>query len=364
MRGGFSFCGIDIADIGLEYVPENKDTYVYALAETTVHEEIFDGHNGGYTYGAYKQPKEFTLRCYYEDTSIAKGLMAKVHNLFRVGRKGMLIFKRRPWCYYYATVTAVDSSDMYNYLNGIFVVTLKAYYPFARGLPVNDHLFYNLDTDEYHDEIMENTAILDKEYMVPKTSFTNITTQKTIQLFNPGTERAKVSIVISGTAGDGVTINNKTTMQSCRYIAFTNTDGDIYTDGLNGKTVVEKNGIQELAFLYHDYGYIELEPAFPIIRELYVNYEYSTVTAYNILYEEEEEKEWYIGKYIFLGSDENGSWHKITNCVDEHTLTISGNIEEPGSCKTCVALMNEITITPTQGSSLNKLSFIYKPTFA
>ena len=292
--------------------------------------------------------------------------MAKVFHLFQPGKKGKLIFKRRPWCYYYATVTSVpDLSEVRNYLNGIITITMKAYYPFARGIEINNRLFCNLPTDPYHNEIMENTALLDKDYMVPTTSFaTPITEQTSILLYNPGTERAKVDIIISGSAGDGVTIANSTTNQKCRYVAF-NTSGNqyIYTDGISGKTVLDDDGARELAFLYHDYGFIELEPAFPILRKIYATCEGNTVTTVNILFEDEAEQEWYAGKYIFIG-DENGSWYKIVQCQDKHTLIISNTASQATPCYSCVALMNEITITPTQGSSLSRLSFIYKPTFA
>ena len=278
----------------------------------------------------------------------------------------MLIFKRRPWCYYYATVTAnPDISQMYSYLNGLIIITMKAYYPYARGLAINDHLFYNLRTDKYHTEIMQNTAILDKDYMVPDMTFENITTQKSILLYNPGTERAKVDIIISGTAGNGVTISNKTTEQSCKYVAFNTENNDfIYTDGINGKTVLDSGGSKSLAFLYHDHGFIELEPAYPILRELFITYNNSLVTAVNMLYQEEEEKEWYTGKYIFIGSDSSGDWYKINRCTDKHTLELMKNTQSRGSCKTNIVSMNEITITPTQGTSLNRLSFIYKPTYS
>jgi len=472
MKGEFSFCGVDIASIGLEYAPEAKDTYVYAPAKANVHEETFDGHDGGYAYGASKEPKEFILRCYYEEEHIAKGLMANVHNLFKVGKKGVLIFKRRPWCYYYATVTDIDTSDIYTYMNGLIVITMKAYYPFARGLPVNNHLLYNLVTDDYHDEILKNTAMFDKAYMVPQTEFnkdsfnlsgstwvfneevdefsypfasedktlfecngisyyemfmegtslyydphiestpatrvyypgfwesesyktitfktytsTDLTAEsrqyeaafvewieanatrqtqnmKSILLYNPGTERAKVDIVISGTAGDGVTITNKTTQQACRYVAFTDTDGEIYTDGFTGRTVVDKDGTKSLAFLYHDYGFIELEPAFPILRELYVNYSGATVTVTNILYQDDDEKEWYEDKYIFLGKDGSGKWYQINRCLDKHTISLKKPTESSGSCRTCIVLMNEITVSLADGAEINKLSFIYKPTYS
>ena len=358
MKGGFSFCGTDIADLGLDYAPELKDTYVFKPAETEVHEETFDGHDGGYIYGATKKPKEFTLRCYFQDSNIKDGIMSKIHHLFRVGKSGKLIFKNRPWCYYYATVTNVDTSELTSYMNGLFVVTMKAYYPFARSVEINGRMMCNLRTDPYHDDIIANSGVFEDEDMVLPTSFSNLS-DGNVLLYNPGTERASVGITISGEAGDGVVIKNLTSGQSCRYVGFDPDSGNIHTDGINGKTVSEKNGEKTLAFLYHDYGFIELEPAFPILRDLYVSYKANTVTVTNRLYQEEEEKEWYIGKYIFLGD----SWKKIVECSDIHTLIVENNTSS-GKEKTVVVLMNEIQIIGSQGTELTNISFVYKPTFA
>lgn len=365
MKGGFSFCGIDIADIGLEYAPENKDTYVYKPTEAEVHEEVFEGHHGGYVYGATKQPKEFILRCFYEQKHISKGVMAKAYNLFKVGKSGILVFKRRPWCYYYATVTAVDNSEMYNYLNGLFVVTMKAYYPFARSLDFNGKTLFALPDNQFngqfpdYPEIMKNSAILEHEYMLPAMSFED-SVPNSIILYNPGTERASVGIVISGTAGDeGVSITNRTTGQSCRYIGFDTEDNEeIFTDGINGKTIITRDGNKSLAFLYHDYGFIELEPAFPIVRNLFVTYSGTNVSSSNFFYHDEEERLWYTGKYIYLDG-----WYKISECTDKHSLVLE-TAAGSGSCKTDVVLMNEIILVPSQGTDIKKLSFIYKPTFA
>ena len=367
MKGGFTFCGVDIEDIGLNYAPENKDTYVYSPGVENVHEETFEGHNGGYVYGAYKEPKEFILRCYYEDEHVSHGVMAKAHSLFKVGKSGLLVFKRRPWCYYYATVTNINHDEMYNYQNGLIVITMKAYYPYARGVEINGRMLCNLYTDPYHDEIMANTALLDKEDQVPNTSFTSPpVSPNELILYNPGTERAKVSIVIAGQAGDGVTIYNKTTDQMCRYVAFETSGAEyIYTDGFSGKTVLNNGSTRELAFLYHDYGFIELEPAYPIMRHIYATYENDTVITTNFLYDDLEDyrKEWYVGKYIFLGTD----WYKIQECTDKHTLTIyprNGVYPTSGKCTTSIVLMNELIVTPTQGAVISRLNFIYKPTFA
>lgn len=364
MNGGFSFCGIDIADIGIEYAPEQKDTYVYKPSVSNVHEETFEGHDGGYTYGASKEPKTFILRCFYEEKHIARGLMAKFYNLFRVGKSGILIFRRRPWCYYYATVTEIDADDMRNYMNGLIVITMKAYYPFARSVEINGRMLSNLPTDPYHDEIMLNTGLLDHDNMEPPISFGSeanpITTQTIIPLLNPGTENAKVSIMIAGQAGDGVTIYNRETDQTCRYVAFNTNENDyVYTDGINGKTILDSNGSRELAFLYHDYGFIELAPSFPVKRNLLVDYANTVVTTQTILYDNDVHKEWYEGKYIFLGND----WYKILRCTDPHTIQLNRN-SGSGSCMSSIVKMNEIVITPTQDTRITKLKFIYKPTFA
>ena len=105
MQGGFSFCGTDIAELGLEYVPDNANTYVWAGSTYKVHEQAFDGHDGGYFYGTTTAAKPFTLRCIYQETHINEGILTKVESFFRKGKSGRLVFKNRPWVYYVATVT-------------------------------------------------------------------------------------------------------------------------------------------------------------------------------------------------------------------------------------------------------------------
>ena len=88
MQGGFSFCGTDIAELGLEYVPDNANTYVYAGSTYKVHEQAFDGHDGGYYYGVTTGIKPFTLRCIFEGSHINDGILTKVESFFRKGKTG------------------------------------------------------------------------------------------------------------------------------------------------------------------------------------------------------------------------------------------------------------------------------------
>mgnify|MGYP001440745455 CR=1 FL=1 len=42
----------------------------------------------------------------------------------------------------------------------------------------------------------------------------------------------------------------------------------IMCDSLNGKVVLTNGNEAERAFQYHDYGFLSLEPAFPILRSV------------------------------------------------------------------------------------------------
>lgn len=360
LKGGFMFCGTDISDLGLEYAPELEDTYVYRPAATTIHDETFDGHTGGYFYGTSQKPKEFVLRCIFEETVIDKGFLTKIQHFFKVGKSGKLVFKRRPWCYYYVTVSEYDDTGITNYLNGVITIRMKAYYPFARC----DHI-YHFRSMPYHENIMANTAMYDTEGMAPDLSFTNVELTspetKKIIIGNPGTERASLAVTAAGNSGKGVIIRNKTTNQEMKLVALsdavtTDINKEVRIDGISGKTLLVNNDgtNPSLAFLYHDYGFLELEPGFPAERNIYVSYtDGNKIYVSNILNTD------YVGKYIFVSG-----WHKIIDQPDKHTFIIDNAIENHGSSRTTIMTMNELEIVPVTTMNLSKLVFSFKPTFA
>lgn len=358
MKGGFTFCGTDIADLGIEYAPEIEETYVYRPGESSVHEQEFEGHDGGYYYGVDRKPKEFTLRCIFEETVIDKGFLSRIHALFRVGRSGKLIFKRRPWCYYYVTVTEFNDREITNYLNGVLTVKMKAYYPYARCDTV-----YNLRTDLYHENVMANSALYDIPGMAPPTSFSDLSEETHILLGNPGTEPAAVTIVAAGYSGAGVLIKNKTTDQEMKLVAMPDSDmwntKQVRIDGLSGKTTLDEMDGEEIVdssvnFLYHGYGFIQLAPGYPAVRNIYIEYSPgSHIHSSRVLTDD------YVG--LFLYADKG--WHKIVD-QDKNSFTIANRIENPGRLRTTIMTMNEITIKPVSSMNLSKLSFVFKPTFA
>ena len=352
-NGSFTFCGTDIRSLGLAYAPDMSETFVYRPAEAQSAIETFEAHNGGYYYGSWYAPKDFTLRCFFEETNIDKGIMGKVYALFKVGKSGKLVFDRRPWCHYYATVTDPVHADFTNYLNGLITINLKAMYPFARS-----DIETCFRTDPNYDTMVANSAVFDKEGMeLPKEY--DLTEQTSLILANIGSERAALGIKISGDVGDGVIITNSTTGQRCKLVAInktntTNVNRSVLVDPISGKTVIVGTGFKELAFKYHEYGFLELEPAYPALRNLYIDQCINnTVTVTNIIDEN------LTGKYIFI----KNKWNKILSQPDKHTLNVEGTITGPEKERTMIIPMNEITVTPVTTMDIH-LEFIYKPTFA
>ena len=355
MDDSFSFCGVDISQFDMLYVPELENTYVFSAGELKTNEETFEGHQGGYYYGTTHQPKQFTLRCVFTNQNITRGIISRVEGFFRIGRTGRLVFGKRPWAYYVATVTGIDTTRLTNYANGYVTITLKAYYPFARC--DNLSLWSGNVFDEY---VYDHTALL-SESMTPETSFTNITETKTLLLYNPGSIRASVALRASGNAGEGILIRNATTAQESSLMAFSKgvtSDSGKYllVDGMNGKTVLTDGTTSEAAFKYHSGGFIELEPAYPIYRGVAVD---MTKDSNEIRLITEATTEDLVGRYVFMDK----AWNRVESMTEDNRLTVRNAAQKTQVVSTWLVTMNEITVELGAGASLDSLEFLYKPTF-
>ena len=340
-----------------------EDTFVYKPAESQSHIETFEGHNGGYYYGSWYSPKEFTLRCYFEENSIDKGVMSKIYALFKVGKSGKLIFDRRPWCYYVATVTDPIELDLKNYENGLITVKMKAMYPYARS-----DIIVNTRSERYHDSLMDNTAVFDKQAMDKDREFFNLVATHGqpvhIKLANPGQEPAALGVAISGNVGDGVIISNATTNQQMKLVAITDAITppglEVFVDPISGKTVLRSEYVSggtkpKLAFMHHEYGFLSLAPCFPAVRNIYITYANSNIiNVLNVLNQD------IVGKYIFI----TDNWYKIVEQIDRHTIKVETTVYHSGSERTMIIPMNEIYIDPISTINLRSLKFIFKPTYA
>lgn len=378
MFGGFTFDGIDIDKLDLEYAPDNANTYVHKATASTISEQKFEGHDGGYYYGETAQPKDFILRCFYSGKNVTEGLMSRIYQVFRIGRSGKLIFKHRPWCWYVATVVAVDCTQLLNYANGFVTITLRAYYPYART-----DMFSIPEFTDWEKDIKLNSGLFLDPTRIPYYKVQNgkkivgltlnspLTQQTNMLLYNPGTERAKVAIEIAGDVGNGVVIANKTTGQKCKFVGIsrditTNVNRYVVADSLNNKVVLTGGNVStQLAFLYHDNGYLELAPGCPIVRDVDIH---TSNNGLNKIYldkiiDEESIFSTIVGKYFWIGG--NDPWRKITDYDDENLVITTENFMTANQhITTDIVNMNEIVITPVSTMSLTRLNFVYLPTFS
>ena len=385
MEGGFTYGGVDIASLGFEYVPENQYTYVYQPAVFAPQEQAFEAHDGAYFYGATYKPKDFSLRLIYEDKHLMSGALTRLFNLFQRGKTAKLVFARRPWVWYMATVLSIDASQVKSFMNGVVTVNLRAYYPFGRS-----DLTYIEQDYEYKEDLLANSAmVVGNEWQLDKDFASNgaITAANSYFIYNPGTQSCPVCIEIAGDFGTGITITNANTQQLCEIKSPTGgglTSGQSLTfDALNGKVLIHSTGSTEYGYIYHDNGFIDLASSYPIQRGVHING--TSGTSYIVT--EETILDDLVGQYVALGADgaflnfcrlnvmrlgnESGDTAmkvRINNMEQLEgggtKLYLDSMLTTDVTAQTNILPMNMITVTPKSTMNLTKLIFHYKPTFS
>lgn len=181
--------------------------------------------------------------------------------------------------------------------------------------------------------------------MTPVTSHTSVNAQKTLYLYNPGTERADVVIRMQGNVGGGVTIHNATNGTECRVVGLTkelstNIGETLNVSAVSGKTyMTDENGNARLAFVYHNKGYLTLEPYGGSKDEMQVSWGSNTDQVRPVGTETfplDAE-----GKFIYIAN----TWRKITNRADD-VITVTPGMSSAGSTTSPIVQMNEIIVTP------------------
>lgn len=358
-HGGFTFAGHEAAEFNLEYVPDTTQMYVWQVAPYEQHEESFPAHDGGYYYGETLKPKDFTLKCIFQQEDVRDGVLSNIEAFFRRGRIGKLVFDKRPWLYYMARVIRIEI-QMTNFLNGFVTIYMRAHYPFARY----DNKYVNTG-DEYYENIIANSNLLSLQSLpntmpIPISTSTTFTEDGHILLYNGGTEYAPVAVTIMGDVGEGFDIINETTGEKMGFVAINNTVGQVICDSLNGKTISIHNGNSQLAFLYHDEGFLHLKPGYPVLRNK------TAVIRGTLLYFNEYIDENRVGQYVGVDSQ----WRKIVDITGSSATSIVtveyafNNISSGSSKQANIATMNEITLSPRSEATITMLNFEYKPTFA
>jgi len=278
-----------------------------------------------------------------------------------------LEFDDRPGMKYWARPAEVSDPKLYKHSafgelrwSGTFMVRMTAHQPFAHMDPIGVEDAAELDANGGF--LRDNTGMLLMHILPPLDHSGPIGQTKTLLLYNPGNERAYLNVYAAGDVGaDGLLIYNRNTDQRCRIVNLTaaetvDIDTHLEIDAEHGKVYTVRYGAKTLAFPYHDEGYIQLEGAHPIERDVSFSY----VGNEREIRADRPFRLDHVGKYVYL----HAQWVKITSVKDLYTARVDFTFSHSGVQTSSIVTMNEIVLTGAARMTLPRLEFGYVPLFS
>ena len=262
------------------------------------------------------------------------------------------MFDHKPYAHYRAVtskrieISLYDHEDMTGQMcySGTFAAVFTCYDPFARM----ESIGY---TDSCDSHTLARTGILPTAMMPAEPNAES----RSFLLYNPGTEAAHTVIRLAGDVGDGMLIRNLTNGQRCQVINLRNDSllegACLELDSEKGQTRIALGESTELAFAFHDEGYITLAPCTPFVRSFPVTF---TVGS-NIVTSLDTFQPSMVGQFIYLDG-----WKRIGQINDVHTAVLSERMAASGTTETPVVTMNEIEISG-EGMDLTTFEITYTP---
>lgn len=360
---GFTYNGVHCSAYGVYYIPDASDRW-WEEAKYTVRKKAIDWRNGGYLYGSSADIREFTVKCYFEEISIAT--REKIRRWLGRTTHGKLIFDERPFVYYDVVPSSVTPGELYDDDNGTnsgtFSVKFMAENPFG-------YLTRKSNAGAENDHAEDYCGMISTSAMPPAPT----TSSTSFDVYNPGTESCGLSLVLAGTAQRTFRFLNNRNQTSCiiRELPTNNMRLD-----LNGDTGMVKTYIGNASsnynngFAYHDRGFVRLDPC-----EVFTNIGYNQSvngTYRNIQLTNMSISEDMIGANIQFNTPATRSARVVSLDSSNNTLICalngSGTLQNTGTLT--LFTMNRITIeelntnnawvTPT-GLNLSYIHIDYQP---
>lgn len=358
MGWGFTYRGVHCEKYGLVYNPAIGDLLPFMPAFKPVTAKV-TGRDGAYWYGNTVDARVFTLPCYFEN--VPEYTFGQIYQWLKRDEEGDLIFDERPWVSYRVRPSAAMKGDVYVHTehgkdgllySGTMQLEFTAYQPYGTMTMtewVDDTLgTFVLSVSRLADgteRVNDGSGVLPREKMPVMTPVMN----QNILVYNPGTEVTPAIIRIAGTSEGPFVIHNYTTGDALEVIALPANDTLVF-DAESGK--VYKTSDNDLAYMYHNLGYITLAPCIPFDRDVEISY---TQGSNTITSTRGEFRDIHNRHYVNLG----GAWYKILHVDDENTATIHIACASTGTEETEIVVMNELYV---QGSgSLSTFQCTYSP---
>lgn len=314
------------------------------------------GQTGSYDFGVDIKERLITLECFCN--GITEFERRWVEGWLAPGKVGKLVYDESPFKYYMVKLASPINFSFIPYSYGIsgegilykgtFTLELVALYPYAVS-----H-FNTLDEVEYDNpRLFYNSGLLYADTLPPST-FTNITSNKNIILYNGGNVNSPINVRIRGT-WDSLTIRNQTTDQE-----FTLKKNDV----LSTFEVDAKLGqcrhfeLETLATDYHSGTYLEaLGTGWVDMHEGVSFANGSDIVGFPVDAVLDDDLD---GKFIFM----EGAQYEIDSKIDDTTvkLTTVFSGDDSQLYNITIVKANKISILGTN-LNISNLEFEYKYTY-
>jgi phage-related protein len=325
--------------------------------EYETNELDLEGVDGGYRFGPTSSIAEKSIQCFFEN--ITKTQITKMMTWLDKGTYGNLIFDSNPYVYYEVAPAERPEIEIYETTNGADTRT------FAGTITIIFHIYkphgvmtitsiasYN-DLGTYKNEVLATTGLLTSA-ITPPNLFTNISDSTTVLIYNPGTEVSDCKVSIKGQSGDFIEISNLSLGGACTIVNMTHEltttpNTNLVFDSKKGRVYFDTSP-EQLAFSFHQLGYIRLLGCGNIKRDVVINYtnESQTITSPTDIFEDDM-----LGYYVFL----HGSWRYIGVITNSKTATINAPMDATGQEVTQIVRMNRIQIVGTGDWNVSYIKF-------
>lgn len=262
--GGFTYNGIHSSTYNVQYVPGPPNRWLTASSYSVYKSDIAWKH-GGYYYGSKENIREIQLKCWFDQITTKQ--REQIRKWLGRDTSGTLILDELPFVYWKVRPVKQIEGQLYNdnqdgtladVYSGTFNIVFNAFDPFG-------YLTRKYNTGSEQDNANDYCDLLPQNQMpaAPTTS------SRSFQVYNPGTEKCGLRIIIGGTATRTFRFLNTTNLSRCVLTGLPTSSlvldvrgdtGLITTHYPSGTTGEEKN------WSYHDGGFITLNPGLNTIN--------------------------------------------------------------------------------------------------
>jgi phage-related protein len=344
---GFTYRGVHCEELGCIHIPDAAGNW-FQSPEFDVAKDEVNWRDGSYYYYTRRKARTFSLNCYFEEITMKE--RERIRRWLDAKASGDLIFDDREYLKYKVRPSKVITGKIYEQQSGLevepkysgtFTITFEAQDPYGylTRMTLDDLVLTDYDG-------LCNLIRSDMMPAAPSSPFTSF------DIYNPGTAECGVTLRITGTAPNGLTITNTTNNTVC-VLRGLPSDATLIIDSETGLVQAQGSGSPEIAFVYHDHGYITLTPNDGLNFTCHCEYTSRSQNATVILDIPED----LTGSYLYIG----GTWKKInSHNMDTGAIQLSASAGATGNSEVHIAKMNKIAITGTN-VSLSGLSYSFTP---